>query len=81
MVSEEIRVYLKMARAQLEDADLALKNERPALCAFLSALSAENAISALILKLGGKPSKKHRNSLVLYRLSKEVIPPRSVQVN
>ena len=36
--------------------------------AFLSAMSAENATSALIVSLGSRPSKKHHNSIVLYRL-------------
>jgi HEPN domain-containing protein len=69
MDSKEADSYLETAKDQLKDAELALKEGRNALCAFLSASCAENATSALLLKLGAKPSKKHRNSLVLNRLA------------
>ncbi len=68
MDSKEIDAYIGTARGQLEDAKLALREGRYALSSFLSALSAENASSALIIKLGARPSKKHKNSLVLHRL-------------
>ena len=71
MASKEIEIYLELAEEQLKDAEIAIKNDRYALCALMSALSAENASSALVISLGGRPSKKHRNSLVLYRLSEE----------
>jgi len=58
----------------LKDAELTFKEGRYALCAFLSASCAENATSALLTTLGAKPSKKHRNSLVLNRLVPSVNP-------
>jgi HEPN domain-containing protein len=72
MVSKESSIYFKTAEEQLEDAKLAFKEERYALCAFLSASSAENATAALLRALGATPSKKHRNSLVLYKLAQNV---------
>ena len=69
MDSKEARTYLQIAEDHLEDAELAFKEGRYALCAFLSASSAENATSALLIALGAKPSRKHRNSLVLNRLT------------
>jgi len=69
MDSKEANPYLETAEDQLEDAELAFKKGRYALCAFLSASCAENATSALLITLGAKPSKKHRNSLVLNRLT------------
>lgn len=68
MDSKELAAYLESALAQLEEARLALRHRRYALAVLLSAMSAENATSALILYLGSRPSKKHRNSLVLHRL-------------
>lgn len=72
MDSKEAYTYLQIAQDQLSDAELAFKNERYALCVLLAALSAENATSAWLIALGAKPSKKHRNSLVLKRLSESV---------
>ncbi len=72
MVSKESFVYLETAEEQLRDAELAFKEGRYALCAFLSASCAENATAALLIALGAKPSKKHRNSLVLYKLASSV---------
>ena len=72
MVSKEAASYLETAEEQLKDAELAFKEGRYALCALLSALCVENATSALIIELGAKPSKKHKNSLVLYRLTSSV---------
>ena len=69
MDSKERAAYFDSAVAQLEEAKLALEHKRHALTAFLSAMSAESATSALIVSMGSRPSKKHRNSLVLYRLS------------
>jgi len=69
MDSKEAYSYLETAEDQLKDAELAFKEARYALCAFLSASCAENATSALLTKLGAKPSKKYRNSLVLNRLA------------
>ena len=69
MDSKERAAYFDSSVAQLEEAKLALEHKRYALAAFLSAMSAESATSALIVFLGSRPSKKHRNSLVLHRLS------------
>jgi len=66
--SKEITTYFETAEEQLNDAELAFKEGRYALCAFLSASCAENATSALLIALSAKPSKKHKNSLVLNRL-------------
>ncbi len=68
-MDSEKHAYLESAIAQLEEAELAFEHKRYALAALLSAMSAESATSALIVHLGSRPSKKHRNSLVLYRLS------------
>ena len=68
MDSKEATSYLETAEDHLKDAELAFKEGRYALCAFLSASSAENATSALLITLGAKPSKKHRNSMVLNML-------------
>jgi len=66
---KEAAVYLESAEEQLNEASLALEHGRHALSVFLSAMSAENATSALIIAVGQKPSKKHKNSLVLHRLA------------
>jgi len=79
MDSKETFAYLETAEEQLKDAELVFKEGRYALCAFLSASCAENATSALLTALGAKPSKKHRNSLVLNRLVPSV--PSRVQPN
>jgi len=67
--SKEATTYLKTAEEQLKDAEMVFKGGRNALCVFLSASSVENATSALIINLGAKPSRKHRNSMVLYKLA------------
>lgn len=72
MASKEANAYFEIAGDQLKDAERSFKAGSYALCAFLSASSAENATSALLIVLGAKPSKKHRNSLVLYRLMPSV---------
>jgi len=74
MDSKEAEVYLETAKEQLKDAKLALKEKSYALSVFLSASSAENATSALIITLGAKPSRKHKNSLVIYRLAQNASP-------
>jgi len=66
---KEAAIYLESAEEQLKEASLALEHGRNALSVFLSAMSAENVTSALIIALGHRPSKKHRNSMVLHRLS------------
>jgi len=53
---------------------MVFKVGRHALCVFLSASSAENTTSALIINLGAKPSRKHRNSMVLYKLAPSTPP-------
>ena len=74
MDSKEVNAYFETAEEQLKDAELVFRAERYALCAFLSTSCAENATSALLITLGAKPSKKHRNSLVLNRLLQSVTP-------
>jgi len=69
MALKEAAIYLESAEEQLKEASLALEHRRHALSVFLSAMSGENATSALIIALGHKPSKKHKNSLVLYKLA------------
>ena len=68
MDKKEAKVYLETAKSQIEDAELALRGKRYALCVLLSALSAENASSAVLINLGAKPSRKHKNSLVIHRI-------------
>lgn len=75
MDSKERAAYFDTAVVQLEEAKLALEHKRYALAAFLSSMSAENATAALIVFLGSRPSKKHRNSLVLHRLLGAVSGP------
>jgi len=72
--SKEAATYLKTAEDQLIDAEMVFKAGRHALCVFLSASSAENTTSALIINLGAKPSRKHRNSMVLYKLAPSTPP-------
>lgn len=67
-MDSEIRAYLETGEDQLEGAILAFGAGRYALCAFLSGSSAESVISALLVALGAKPSRKHKNSLVIRRL-------------
>ena len=74
MDSKEANTYLEIAKDQLKDAELVFKEGRYALCAFLSASCAENGTSALLITMGAKPSKKHRNSLVLNRLVQSIAP-------
>jgi len=72
--SKEAAAYLKTAEEQLIDAEMVFKGGRHALCVFLSASSVENATSALIINLGAKPSRKHRNSMVLHKLASSTPP-------
>lgn len=72
MVSKESSVYFETAEEQLKDAELVFKKGRFSLCSFLSAFCGENATTALLIALGAKPSMKHRNSLVLYKLASSV---------
>ena len=74
MDSKEVVAYLETAEEQLKDAEMVFKGGRHALCVFLSASSAESATSALIISLGAKPSRRHRNSLVLYKLALSASP-------
>lgn len=74
-MDQEERAYYETAVAHLEDAELAFEHGRYALAALMSALSAESATSALIVRLGSRPSKKHRNSLVLHLLSERAQQP------
>lgn len=69
MDSKEAEVYLATADDQLKSAERAFREGSYSLCAFLSASCAENATSALLITLGARPSRKHRNSLVVYKLA------------
>ena len=72
MDSKEANTYLEIAEDQLRDAELTFKEGRYPLCVFLCASCAENATSALLITMGAKPSKKHKNSLVLNKLAPSV---------
>ena len=65
MVREEIAAFLKTAQDQLVRAEDDLEDGFYDSCALFSALCTENSTSALILALGSKPSKRHRNWYVL----------------
>jgi len=70
MVREEIAALLKTAHDQLLRAEDAFGKGFYDSCALFSALAAENSAAALILALGSKPSKKHRNWYVLQIIPK-----------
>jgi len=72
MDSKEATAYFELANSQLKNAETVFKLGIYSLCSFLSASSAENSTSALLITLGAKPSKKHRNSLILYRLAQRI---------
>lgn len=72
MDSKEAVAHFELARTQLKNAETVFELKIYSLCAFLSASSAENSTSAFLINLGAKPSKKHRNSLVLYRLAQNI---------
>ncbi len=74
MDSKEAEAYLATAETQLEDAEMAFNGGSHSLCVFLSASCAENASAAMLTTLGAKPSRKHRNSLVIYRLAQDATP-------
>ena len=61
----EIKAYAENAREQLIDAEIALREKRHRLSFLCSALSAENAASALIITLGRRVSGRHSNWAVL----------------
>lgn len=65
MAREEIDALLKTAQDQLIRAEHDFKEEFYDSCALFSVMCAENSTSALILALGSKPSKRHRNWYVL----------------
>ncbi len=71
MDSKEADAYLATAESQLEDAEMAFATGRHSLCAFLSASCAENAAAAMLISLGAKPSRKHRNSLVIHKIGQK----------
>jgi len=70
MVREEITALLRTAHDQLLRAEDAFGKGFYDSCALFSALAAENSAAALILALGSKPSKKHRNWYVLQIIPK-----------
>lgn len=70
MVREEIAALLKTARDQLLRAEDDFRKGFFDSCALFSAFCAENSASALILALGSKPSKRHRNWYVLQIIPK-----------
>jgi HEPN domain-containing protein len=63
--TEEIKAFIKNAKEQLIDAEVSLSGKRYHLSFLCSALSAENATSALIIALGRRTSKRHNNWMVL----------------
>jgi HEPN domain-containing protein len=63
--TEEIKAFIRNAEEQLIDAEVSLRGERYHLSFLCSALSAENATSALIIALGRRTSKKHNNWMIL----------------
>ena len=70
MVSKEALAYLRLAKVQIRESELALKGSFFDLAAFLAASAGESASSALLTALGAKPSRKHRNSMVAARLAR-----------
>ncbi|MFQ5710575.1 MAG: HEPN domain-containing protein [Candidatus Geothermarchaeales archaeon] len=68
MAEEEIDAYMESAQSNLETARVLMEAERHADAVFHSALASEKATAALILQLGAKPSRRHRNSAILYRI-------------
>jgi HEPN domain-containing protein len=63
--TEEIKAFIRNAEEQLVDAEVGLHAKRYHLSFLCSALSAENATSALIIALGRRTSKKHVNWMIL----------------
>jgi HEPN domain-containing protein len=70
--TEEIKAFVKNSKEQLIDADISLREKRYHLSFLCSALSAENATSALIIALGRRTSKKHNNWMILGRIASDV---------
>lgn len=70
--TEEIKAFVKNAKEQLIDAEIGLREKRYHLSFLCSALSAENVTSSLIIALGRRTSKRHRNWLILGNFSAEV---------
>ncbi|MBS7251793.1 MAG: HEPN domain-containing protein [Candidatus Freyarchaeota archaeon] len=67
----EIKAYIRNAKELIIDAEVSLRSERHHLSFLCSALSAENATSALIIALGRRTSKKHNNWMILGNIAKE----------
>lgn len=65
----EIKAFIRNAEEQLIDAEFSLRGERYHLSFLCSALSAENATSALIIALGRRTSKKHNNWMILENIA------------
>ncbi|MHA1364426.1 MAG: HEPN domain-containing protein [Candidatus Freyarchaeota archaeon] len=63
--AEEVNAFIRNAEEQLVDAEVTLRSGRYHLSFLCSALSAENASSALIIVLGRRTSRKHRNWMIL----------------
>ncbi|MEX2724166.1 MAG: HEPN domain-containing protein [Candidatus Freyarchaeota archaeon] len=68
----EIKAFIGNAKELIIDAEVSLRSERYHLSFLCSALSAENATSALIIALGRRTSKKHNNWMILGNIAKEV---------
>lgn len=68
----EIAAFIKNAEEQLLDAQVSLDGKRYHLSFLCSALSAENATSALILAFGRRTSKKHNNWMILGGITADV---------
>lgn len=63
--AEEVNAFIRNAEEQLVDAEVTLRSGRYHLSFLCSALSAENASSALMIVLGRRTSRKHRNWMIL----------------
>nr|MDO8082771.1 HEPN domain-containing protein [Candidatus Freyarchaeota archaeon] len=70
--TEEIRAFIRNAEEQLIDAEVSLQGKRYHLSFLCSALSAENATTALIIALGRRTSKKHNNWMILGNITSDV---------
>ncbi|MEM2924403.1 MAG: HEPN domain-containing protein [Methanocellales archaeon] len=72
MVEENIEAFLSNAKEHLETAEIILRSNKYFDVVFHSIMSIENSTSAIILKLGALPSKRHSNHLILHHLLPEV---------
>jgi HEPN domain-containing protein len=72
--TDEITISLVTAEEHLEDATDSFHRERYHDCAYHSASAAENAGNALILALGGKVPRKHRNAEAIEFLALRLKP-------